>query len=839
MAVVGAVAASGLLTAAASAAPNVAAAMFADDFEHGSLAHWRPSAQSAGRWSIVAEPGKPDNHVLATTIRGGGTRTIDFGDLKWSDYKLTAHFKVIDYQGSGFHVKLACRNGPDRNNFCLNARSTGPALIHNVDHKNLQLGLIGSERIEPGRWYLVSLQCAGPLLTARVADGESGNLLGQLRCYEESGRRGACYLQVVMLQGAGTFLFDDVRVEAAAAAPPEAGKVVLENRAVRVEFDKALGRFDLVDLRRQQRWPQTTHGAVPQVISVERAADGLSLVARLETPAGLVDAALRLEGAEVLVALRPVGPGQAAAVDYPLPWLPPATDAELVIPADEGVILPVTGVDIPRPVGSYSYHQSGTIMPWMGLVEGQAGAMALVETGDDFRFDVCCEPGTAGGKAMLSPGVHWLPSRDDLRYERRVRYCLLADGGYVAMAKGYRKFLVDTGRFRTLAEKAGAIPDVAKLLGAIDIYDHAKNDVVLDWMIAHGIRRALYYGSTDKARNDKVLAAGYVTGRYDIYTDIATPELLAIWGSPRGPLDRLRIGYPDEAFVRRDGSVQLGFPYPVHSRKGALPAGEKLKTVQCASRCSSAKLAWVKKIVPAEAAAQSLHARFMDVETASPLSECYSKQHALTRTEDRQTRTALFDYLHGIGQVSASEGGADWCAQALDYQEGSLTLNYFAHLKGVYVGTSPIDLTDDYIAWQFNMARRVPLHKLVYHDSLLMTCAGNHTPNRWVKGRRVLDDWDLLHILYGGMPIFVVDAKSIELKGDRILQTYRNVCGVLEKIAGSEMLSHHFVTPDRLVQETRFANGYAIMVNFDHTRPHTSADGAELSPKSFALRRWK
>ena len=83
MAIVGAVAASGVLTAAASAAPNVAVAMFADDFEHGSLAQWRPSAQSAGQWSIVAEPGKPDNHVLATTIRGGGTQTIDFGDLKW------------------------------------------------------------------------------------------------------------------------------------------------------------------------------------------------------------------------------------------------------------------------------------------------------------------------------------------------------------------------------------------------------------------------------------------------------------------------------------------------------------------------------------------------------------------------------------------------------------------------------------------------------------------------------------------------------------------------------------------------------------------------------------
>ena len=65
-------------------------------------------------------------------------------------------------------------------------------------------------------------------------------------------------------------------------------------------------------------------------------------------------------------------------------------------------------------------------------------------------------------------------------------------------------------------------------------------------------------------------------------------------------------------------------------------------------------------------------------------------------------------------------------------------------------------------------------------------------------------------------------AKSIAEKGPRILQTYRNVCGVLEKIGGSEMLSHRFVTPDRQVQETRFANGWNVLVNFDKQKAYRS-----------------
>lgn len=612
--------------------------------------------------------------------------------------------------------------------------------------------------------------------------------------------------------------------------------VALQSATLRVDFDTSSGCFEILDLRNGGKWPMAPPGEAPANVADVRVGGGRrGLTAKLQTAAGAAELSLEIqEPAELLVRLKPAQPGRWAEVAYPSPLRPPSRQAELVLPTDEGAILPAAGVGIPRLLGDYTYHQFGYLMPWFGFVEGERGVMAMAETPDDLSIRV----GKAGQpNPLLTAGVVWLPSRNGLRYERRLRFCVLDRGGYVAMAKRYRKWLVDRGRFRTLADKAKELPAVGKLIGAVDVYDHSPGDEVLNWMITNGIRRALYSGPRRKANNEKALAAGYLTARYNNYASIATPELLAAWNAKPNPGHHFLCACMDEVFVRRDGSPQPGFAIPFGATGGVV-APDRLKTVRDAYRCSAAKLAWLRKTLPNEAEEQALAALFLDVETASPPTECYSKKHPLTRTDDIRERTRLFDYLRSIGQLAGSEGGADWAAPALHYQEGSLTLNRLNYLKGIYVGTAPFDLPDEYIAAQFDMARRAPLHKLVYHDSVLMTWRWNHTPNRWARGAEYWDDWDLLHILYGGMPIFVVDKPNIERKGDRILQSCRNIGGVLEKTGGSEMLSHRFVTVDRQVQETRFDNGWAVRVNFGKAGAY-SGEGHRLGPKSFEAYRWR
>jgi hypothetical protein len=241
----------------------------------------------------------------------------------------------------------------------------------------------------------------------------------------------------------------------------------------------------------------------------------------------------------------------------------------------------------------------------------------------------------------------------------------------------------------------------------------------------------------------------------------------------------------------------------------------------------------MQEVIPPQIEELGYTARFIDVETAHSFFECYSDVHPATRSQDRENRLKLFDYLRSLGQVCSSEGGGDWAAHALHYQEGSLTLTRLGWLQGIYVGTAPFDVPDEYLRGNFDMAIRVPLHKLVYHDSTFMTWRWNHTPNRWNQPEK-WRDWDLLHLLYGGMPIFVVNAENIAAKGDRILESYHTICDFTETIGGHEMISHRFLTPDRLVQETRFANGRGVIVNFSEDEPFESAHGT-VEPKGSAV----
>ena len=55
---------------------------------------------------------------------------------------------------------------------------------------------------------------------------------------------------------------------------------------------------------------------------------------------------------------------------------------------------------------------------------------------------------------------------------------------------------------------------------------------------------------------------------------------------------------------------------------------------------------------------------------------------------------------------------------------------------------------------------------------------------------------------------------------ERFLETCRNTCKLHEVIGFEEMLSHEFLSADRLLQRTRFAGGATVVANF----------GAEAQP---------
>ena len=123
------------------------------------------------------------------------------------------------------------------------------------------------------------------------------------------------------------------------------------------------------------------------------------------------------------------------------------------------------------------------------------------------------------------------------------------------------------------------------------------------------------------------------------------------------------------------------------------------------------------------------------------------------------------------------------------------------------------------LGFTYGPQNRVPLFQLVFHDAVVCT-------RRWNDHYgRDMDLWrlsDLMSIVHGTPPIVKFrgdDTPHVmkeEFKTVRKLymRTCRDVCGWHEKIGFDEMTDHRFLTENRLVQETRFSSGHAVVVNF-------------------------
>ena len=82
---------------------------------------------------------------------------------------------------------------------------------------------------------------------------------------------------------------------------------------------------------------------------------------------------------------------------------------------------------------------------------------------------------------------------------------------------------------------------------------------------------------------------------------------------------------------------------------------------------------------------------------------------------------------------------------------------------------------------------------------------------------------------------------SGEANRDRFVQSYRTAAPVARATGYAEMLSHRWLTADHAVQQTRFANGVTVTVNFgdkSYAPPRrTAACSVGISPRRDAKRR--
>jgi hypothetical protein len=578
-----------------------------------------------------------------------------------------------------------------------------------------------------------------------------------------------------------------------------ADRVTLENPSLAVTFDTTDATLSVLDKRSQQTWRQRVVDPGLVVLAVTEDAKTNTLAAKLLLAAEGINlaATIRLDGAEVLVSL--VGDGD---LPHPLAWPSPFLSDKgtyLVIPMNEGISYPVADASI-EPGRLVAYGGHGICMSFWGVTDGEKGHMAIIETPDDAairwtRID---------GELLLAVAPEWESQKGKFGYQRRLRYVFLDRGGHVAMCKRYREYVRNERHsLVTLDEKRKANPNVDLLIGAVNVWCWDKDPVaIVKQLQAAGIERILWStaASADaiKTLNDM---PGVLASRYDIYQDVMDPANFKRlqWVHP----DWTTAGWPGDLCIRADGQWARG--WEVETKDGGM--------LPCGVLCDRQAIPYAEKRVSEELKVKSYRCRFIDTTTAASWRECYSPDHPMTRTQSRESKMKLLELMSDrFKLVTGSETGHDAAVPYVHYFEGMLSLGpYRVPDSGRDMmrtwDSVPEPVAKFQVGWQY----RLPLWELVYHDCVVAQWYwgdyNNKLPGIW-------DKRDLFNVLYGTPPMFMFDAARWQKNKDRFVQTYRATCPVARAAGYSEMVDHRFLTPDRSVQQTRFANGVTVTVNF-------------------------
>jgi len=166
----------------------------------------------------------------------------------------------------------------------------------------------------------------------------------------------------------------------------------------------------------------------------------------------------------------------------------------------------------------------------------------------------------------------------------------------------------------------------------------------------------------------------------------------------------------------------------------------------------------------------------------------------------------------------------------LHYFEGMLSLGpYRVPDAGRDMARIWTNAPERVVKFQLGHEYRLPLWELVYHDCVVAQWYwgdyNNKLPMLW-------DKRDLFNLLYATPPMFMFNRDLWQKNRSRFVQSYETICPNVRDLGYNEMTGHRFLTPDRGVQQTTFANGTRITVNFGNA-PYQLSSGITVSPLGY------
>jgi len=501
---------------------------------------------------------------------------------------------------------------------------------------------------------------------------------------------------------------------------------------------------------------------------------------------------------------------------FPNPFVT-ETGTYLVVPMNEGISYPVEDKTIsPRRLITYGGH--GICMPFWGGTDGRQGYMAIFETPDDAAVRIQ----RTDGKLCIAP--EWDSQKGKFGYTRRLRFVFFDKGGHVAICKRYRSYAQKAGLLKTLEQKRKENPNVDLLIGAVNVWCWEKNALgIVREMKSLGIERILW---SHREQPDVIKAMnkmdGVLSSRYDIYQDLMDPQIVKRQLRGLHP-DWTQDAWPKDIMIDRNGEP----------RKGWRVKGKDGNMYPCAVLCDRQAPKYARQRVPDELKTHPYRCRFIDTTTASPWRECYHPDHPMTRGDSRHFKMELLRFIcEDMNLVTGCETGHDAAVPYVHYFEGMLSLGpYRIPDAGRNMRKIWDDVPERVAKFQVGHKYRLPLWELVYHDCVVAQWYWGDYNN---KLPAIWDKRDLFNILYGTPPMFMFTLQVWNQNKDRFVRSYKDVCEVARAVGYSEMTDHRFLTPDRNVQQTSFANGTTITVNFGN-ESYRFDDGTSLKSMGYHI----
>ena len=345
----------------------------------------------------------------------------------------------------------------------------------------------------------------------------------------------------------------------------------------------------------------------------------------------------------------------------------------------EGRMFPF-GLDINRYKGSGGFEMTGeATLPFFGIVRQGHPCAAIITDFPAVNFEL---------RTLVSHGINhlnsitpiWSFERNRVNESRHITYQFLKKGGYVEVAKAYRQFLINTGRYATLRERVKQRPVCNLAVNASffwGAYTLGDMPAFMAKLKENGVEKAVLHVAN---RNDFV-------GGWKRW-----PEGMTAVSSTAEEFKKVadvarKMGYGfspvDEYTPFADRGTDYDASLRAMRRDGSFYSFETEKTFFL---CESQKLKFAQKYLPRVKEIIGECPYLLDCEGCS-IYECFDPRHPMTLRQQVYARREYLTYIRSTMGSIVSEGSPiDWLTDVIDVGHGhTIGFPFWESKPGVFI----------------------------------------------------------------------------------------------------------------------------------------------------------